>query len=69
MQLNGFSERAVTAALEVMDSHLFALNEWNTMALDGTLRYPDIFLIGIELKLWETTDRYFGDFKVYAGED
>ena len=69
MQLKKSIQRAVTAAHEVMERHLFALNERNTLALAATVHFPHFRLVGTELKVWETADRYFDDFKACAGEN
>lgn len=67
VQLNRPSKRAMTATLEVMDSHLFAPNERNTLALATNLHLPNFHLVGIELKVRKTADRYFNDFRVCDG--
>ena len=51
VQLNRPSKQAMTATLEVMDSHLFAPNKRNTLALAITLRLPNFHLVGIEVKV------------------
>ena len=67
VQLTGFSKQAVTATFEVMDSHLFKSNKQNTMALPAILRSSDLRSKSIELKFWETADRYLADFKARLG--
>jgi len=62
-------QQAITAALAVMNRHLSALNERNTEALANTLHFPHFRLVGSELKVWETADRYFDDFTARAGEN
>ena len=62
-------QQAITAALTVMDRHLSALNERNTEAIANTLHFPHFRLVGSELKVWETADRYFDDFTARAGEN
>ena len=62
------NQKAVKAALKVMDRHLSALNELDTLALASTLHFPHFRLVGTSLKVWETADRYLDDFKARAGE-
>ena len=63
------NQQAITVALEVMDKHIFALNERNILELAATLHFPHYRLVGNSLKVWETADRYFDDFKARAGEN
>ena len=68
VQTEGHNQKAVKAALKVMDRHLSALNELDTLALASTLHFPLFRLVGTSLKVWETADRYLDDFKARAGE-
>lgn len=61
------SKQTMTAMLKVMDSHLFAPNKRNTLALATPLRLPNFHLVGIELKVLKTADRYFNDFRACDG--
>ena len=69
VQTEGHNQKAVKAALKVMDRYLSALNELDTLALASTLHFPHFRLVGSELKVWETADRYFDDFTARAGEN
>ena len=68
MQPTDASQKAISAALEVMDRHLFALNEWSPSALAATMHFPHFRLVVTRLKVWETADLYFDDFRAWAGE-
>ena len=68
MQPTNASQKAISAALEVMDRHLSALNEQNTLELAATMHFPHFRLVGTSLKVWETADLYFDDFRARAGE-
>ena len=68
MQPTDASQKAISAALEVMDRHLLALNEQNTLELAATMHFPHFRLVGTRLKVWETADLYFDDFRARAGE-
>ena len=69
VQLIDTNQQAITAALEVMEKHISALNERNTLKLSATLHLPHFRLVGASLKVWETADRYFDDFTARAGEN
>ena len=66
MQTEKPSQKAVTAALKVMERRLSALNEQNPTALAATLHFPHFRLVGTSFKIWETADTYFDDFKARA---
>ena len=68
MQPTDASQKTIGAALEVMDRHLSALNEQNTLELAATMHFPHFRLVGAILKVWETADLYFDDFRARAGE-
>ena len=68
MQQTDASQKAISAALEVMDRHLSALNEQNTLELAATMHFPHFRPVGTSLKVWETADLYFDDFRARAGE-
>ena len=68
MQQTDASQKAISAPLEVMDRHLSALNEQNTLELAATMHFPHFRLVGTSLKVWETADLYFDDFRARAGE-
>lgn len=69
VQLIDNNQQAITAALEVMEKHISALNERNILKLSATLHFPHFRLVGTILKVWETADRYFDDFTARAGEN
>ena len=69
VQLTDINQQAITAALEVMEKHISALNERNTFELSTTLHFPHFRLAGTNLKVWETADRYFDEFRARAGEN
>ena len=61
VQLIDTNQQAITAALEVMDRHISALNDRHTSELATTLHFPHFRLVGTSLKVWETADRYFDE--------
>lgn len=67
VQLVDTKQQAITAALEVMEKHISALNERNTLELSATLHSPHFRFVGTNVKVWETADRYFGEFRARAG--
>ena len=68
MQPTDASQKAISAALEVMNRHLSALNEHNTLELAATMHFPHFRLVGTSLKVWETADLYFDYFRARDGE-
>ena len=60
--------KAVKAALKVMNKHLSALNKLDTVAMASTLHFPHFRLVGASLRVCETADRHFDDFRALAGE-
>ena len=58
---------AVTAAHQVMENHITALNAHDEPALQATMHFPHIRLSAADLKLWPTPESYFADFKLRAG--
>ena len=69
VQTEEHNQKAVQAALKVMDRHLSALNELDKLALASTLHFPHFRLVGTSLKIWETADKYLDDFKTRVGEN
>ena len=53
MQTEKPSQKAVTAALKVMERRLSALNEQNPTALAATLHFPHFRLVGTSFKIWK----------------
>ena len=68
MQPTDANQKAISAAIKVMDRHLSALNEQNKLELAATMHFPHFRLVGTSLKVWETADLYFDDFRARAGE-
>jgi hypothetical protein len=60
---------AVSAALDVMDRHIAALNAGDDAALVATLHFPHYRLSGAGMRTWESPERYFADFRARAGGD
>ena len=54
-------------ALNVLDKHIKALNSRDEVALARTLHFPHCRLSKGELKVWNTPENYFSDFKKRAG--
>lgn len=63
------NDTAITAALNVMQAHIDALNARDEHALAATLHFPHFRLSGPHLKTWETSESYFKDFRTRAGTD
>ena len=61
------NEYSVNASLRVMQAHIDALNARDEAALVNTLHFPHIRLSGTSLKVWETPETYFADFRARAG--
>lgn len=61
------NDTSIQAALDVMRAHIDALNTSDERALSATLHFPHFRLSGVELKIWETPDSYFTDFRARAG--
>lgn len=57
------------AALDVLDRHIAALNAQDRMALAATLHFPHFRLAGASMRVWESPERYFDDFRARAGGD
>ena len=60
-------DQAIEAAKRVMQRHIEALNARNEHAIAATLHFPHYRLSGVNLKIWDTPDSYFEDFRVRAG--
>lgn len=60
---------AVAAALGVLDRHMSALNARDDVALARTLHFPHYRLSGAGMRIWESPERYFADFRARAGGD
>ncbi len=53
---------AVSAALDVMHSHMAGLNARDAKALTATLHFPHYRLSRGRLQVWEGPESYLGDF-------
>ncbi len=56
------------AARAVLDAHIAALNARDETAIAQTLHFPHVRLSGATLKIWETPETYFSDFRARAGD-
>jgi hypothetical protein len=65
----GELDKATAAAFDVLDRHMAALNTRNATALAATLHFPHYRLSGAGMRIWETPERYFDDFRERAGGD
>ncbi len=62
------SDSAQEAALAVLEAHIDALNARDEERLAATLHFPHFRMSGPDLKIWETSESYFHDFKARAGK-
>lgn len=62
-------QAAIDAAQNVMRCHIDALNAQDEQAIAATLHFPHFRMSGTDLKVWETPDSYFSDFRARAGAD
>lgn len=69
MAENTLIEGSIAAARLVLDDHIAALNASDEDALAATLHFPNYMLTGGALKIWDTADDYFDDFRARAGGD
>lgn len=60
---------AIKQALQLMQTHINALNERDASLLQKTLHFPHHRLSGTTWKTWETPERYFEDFLKRAGDN
>ncbi len=63
------NDEAITAALEVLENHVRALNARDAEAIAKTLHFPHFRLAGERVKIWETSESYLKDFHTRAGSD
>lgn len=63
------NDSSIKAALDVLQASIDALNTSDEGALAATLHFPHYRLSGVALKIWETSDSYFTDFRARAGAD
>ena len=62
-------EVAIRAALAVMQAHIDGLNARDEERIAATLHFPHYRLSGPDLKIWQSPDSYFADFRERAGGD
>ncbi|MGI9365757.1 MAG: hypothetical protein ACR2O8_11285 [Rhizobiaceae bacterium] len=60
-------EAEVSAALDVMQAHIEALNAKDETGIAATLHFPHYRLSGAYLKIWNEADSYFSDFRARSG--
>ncbi len=60
-------ETAIAAALAVMQAHIEGLNTRDEAKIADTLHFPHIRLSESGMKVWETSESYFTDFRGRAG--
>ena len=65
----GMNDTAIQAALQLMNTHICALNEHDAKRLAATMHFPHHRLSGTEWKTWETAEHYFDDFLKRAGSN
>jgi len=58
---------AVIAAKAVLHAHIDALNARDEAQLAATLHFPHFRLSCAALKVWESSEQYFEDFRARAG--
>lgn len=56
------------AARDVLHAHIEALNAGDEAGLAATLHFPHFRLSGANLKVWQTSESYFDDFRKRAGQ-
>tara|TARA_B100002019_G_scaffold269679_1_gene262653 strand:+ start:1878 stop:2258 length:381 start_codon:yes stop_codon:yes gene_type:complete len=59
---------AENATIEVMENHIYALNNLDEERLIKTLHFPHYRLAGTRLTCWHTSERYLADFRERAGD-
>ena len=60
-------DEAIQAAKSVMSAHIDALNARDEDDLAATLHFPHIRLSQTDLRVWDTPESYFADFRARAG--
>lgn len=63
------TDAAISAALDVMEAHITALNARDEAALNATLHFPHYRLSGGKLKVWEQPGEYLADFRARTTPD
>ena len=58
---------AIQAARDVMQAHIDGLNACDEKRIAATLHFPHYRLSGPDLKIWQSPDSYFADFRERAG--
>ena len=62
-------DKAVEAAIAVLERHFAALNAGDAAGLADTLHFPHYRLAGVRMQVWETADNYLADFHARAGSE
>jgi hypothetical protein len=68
-QVSLIDDKAVEAAIGVLDRHFAALNAGDTVALAQTLHFPHYRLAGSSMQVWEHPGNYYRDFRLRVGND
>lgn len=58
----------IMAARAVLEANLIALNAHDEVALADTFHFPHYRLSEGRMKIWDTPDAYFADFRARAGK-
>lgn len=61
-------EKAVAAAMAVLDAHMTGLNARDEAGISASLHFPHYRLSRGRMQIWETSDQYFADFLARAGD-
>ncbi len=62
-------ETSIKSALSVMATHIEGINAHDEAAIGETLHFPHYRLSGSGMKIWDTPDSYFQDFRARAGDE
>jgi hypothetical protein len=65
--MTAHEESPEQAALAVLDRHIAALNARDEAAIAATLHFPHYRLSGAGMRVWDSPERYFADFRTRAG--
>ena len=61
-------EKAVAAAMSVLDAHMAGLNTRDEAKISASLHFPHHRLSQGRMQVWETPDQYFANFLARAGD-
>ena len=62
-------QKAIAAAMAVLEAHIAALNARDEKALVATLHFPHYRLTGGRMRVWDRPEGYLADFYARAGAD